>query len=305
MKIHMTRTDLLVLGGVVIWAAGFSIAKYGLREIGPLAFAAVRFLAAAVLIVVWVWIVEGKPTIRRDDWPWVVLVGLAQIGVYQLFFSVGLSQTTASNASLLDGTAPIWTAIIAAVSRKESVTMQQIVGILLSVAGLSVVVVGNGTLTLGPESVRGDIMVLIAASLTGAAAVISKRLLRRYSPLRMMSISMVCGSLFLLPFAWPQMVAQKWGAVSLGAWLALLYSVVLAAVLAYVIYFKSIGEIGATRTAAYNSLMPPIAVVIAMLALGEYLTPAQVLGAIVVLCGVVLTRFAPMRWQGQVGASDQ
>ena len=292
MRIRLTRTDLLVLGGVVIWAAGFSIAKYGLREIEPLAFAAVRFLAAAVLIMVWVWIVEGKPAIRRDDWPWVVMVGLAQIGIYQLFFSVGLSQTTASNASLLDGTAPIWTAVFAAVFRKEDIARPQMMGILLSIAGLSIVVAGTGALMLGPESARGDIMILIAAILTGAAAVISKRLLQRYSPLRMMSISMVCGSLFLVPFAWQQTVTQEWGSVSLGAWLALLYSVVPAAVLAYVIYFKSIGEIGATRTAAYNSLMPPLAVVIAVVALGEYLTPAQILGAILVLCGVGLTRFS-------------
>jgi drug/metabolite transporter (DMT)-like permease len=304
MKIRLTRTDLLVLGGVVIWAAGFSIAKYGLREIRPLAFAAVRFLAAAVLIVVWVWTVEGRPAIKREDWLWVVLVGLAQIGVYQLFFSVGLSQTTASNASLLDGTAPIWTAIFATVSGKETTTTLQIMGILLSIAGLSMVVVaGNSTLTLGSESIRGDIMILIAAILTGAAAVISKRLLRRYSSLRVMSISMVCGSLFLLPFAWPQMVTQRWSEVSLGAWLALAYSVVLAAVLAYVIYFKSIGEIGATRTAAYNSLMPPLAVVIAMVALGEHLMPLQVLGAIVVLGGVVLTRFAPVKRARQVGSA--
>ncbi|TKJ30017.1 MAG: hypothetical protein CEE40_06315 [Chloroflexi bacterium B3_Chlor] len=172
---------------------------------------------------------------------------------------------------------------------------------LLSFAGLAVVVLaGNGSLTLTWESIRGDILILIAAILAGAAAVISKRPLQRYSPLRVMSISMVCGSVFLLPFAWPEMVAQEWTEVSFGAWLALAYNIVLAAVVAYVIYFKSIGEIGATRTAAYNALIPPMALVIAIVTLGESFTPMQALGAILVLGGVVLARFAPVkeRWQG-------
>lgn len=81
----------------------------------------------------------------------------------------------------------------------------------------------------------------------------------------------------------------------MGAWLALAYNIVLAAVVAYVIYFKSIGEIGATRTAAYNALIPPMAVVIAIVTLGESFTPMQALGAVVALGGVVLAGFAPVK----------
>ncbi len=304
MKIRFTRTDLLVLCEVVIWAAGASVIKYGLREIGPLAFAAVRFLASALLMVIWVWLVEGKPVIKREDWASVALVGLAQIGIYQIFFSIGLDYTTASNSSLLFGTVPIWTAVVAAASRQETISPAQVVGILLAFAGLAVVIAaGNDGLSLAWGNFRGDILTMIAAILTAVAAVISKRPLRRYSPLRMMSVSMVCGSLFLLPFGWPEIVAQEWSQVSMGAWLALAYSVVLAAVIAYVIYFRCIGELGATRTAAYNALMPPMAVVIAIVTLGESFTLMEGLGAIVVLGGVALVRFAPVkeRWRRSQG----
>jgi drug/metabolite transporter (DMT)-like permease len=294
MKVHLTRTDLLVLIVVVIWAAGFSVLKYGLREIGPLAFATLRFLASAVLMVIWLLIAEGKPVIKREDWVWVALVGLIQVGVYQIFFSLGLHHTTASNASLLDGTVPVWTAIIAAASRQERIAPLQVVGILLSFAGLALVITaGNGGLALTWENFRGDILIVIASILTALSAIISKRPLQRYSSLRVMSISVVCGSLFLLPFGWPEIVAQEWAQVSLGAWLALGYSVVPAAVFGYVIWFRSISEIGATRTVVYGTLIPPMAVVIAIVTLGETFTPWQALGAVVVLAGVVLTRFAP------------
>ncbi len=294
MRVGLSRTDLLVLCVVLIWAATFSVVKVGLREISPLAFASVRFLGAAVLLLIWVWVAEGRPVIKREDWFWVGLVGLMAIGVYQVFFTLGLHYTTASNSSLIMATVPAWTAMFAAASRQERIAPLQIVGILLSFAGVAVAVTGGGgRVALTWENVRGDSLTLIAAALTASSAVISRRPLKRYSSLRVMSVAMVCGSLFLVLVAWPEMASQDWAHVSLAGWLALAFTTILGACVAFVIWYKSISEIGASRTAIYNNLIPPVAIVIAFAALGERFTPLQALGAAVVLGGVALTRFAP------------
>ncbi len=296
MKVRLTRTDLLVFCVLVIWAATFSVLKYALREIGPLALAALRFLVTAALLLIWVWVAEGKPIIKRGDWIWIVLLGLTAIGLYQIFFILGLHYTTASNSSLLIGTAPVWTAIIAIASRQERITSLQVVGVVLAFGGVALVVSGGGgSLSLTWESLRGDILTIIAAILTASSAVISKRPLQRYSSLRVMSISMVCGSLFLIPFAWPELAAEEWAQVSVGAWLAVAYSIILGGVFAYVVWYKSISEIGATRTMVYNTLIPPVAILIAVATLGERFTPLQALGAVVILSGVALARFAPLK----------
>ncbi len=296
MKVRLTRTDLLVFCVLVIWAATFSVLKYALREIGPLALAALRFLVTTALLLIWVWVAEGKPIIKRGDWIWIVLLGLTAIGLYQIFFILGLHYTTASNSSLLIGTAPVWTAIIAIASRQERITSLQVVGVVLAFGGVALVVSGGGgSLSLTWESLRGDILTIIAAILTASSAVISKRPLQRYSSLRVMSISMVCGSLFLIPFAWPELAAEEWAQVSVGAWLAVAYSIILGGVFAYVVWYKSISEIGATRTMVYNTLIPPVAILIAVATLGERFTPLQALGAVVILSGVALARFAPLK----------
>lgn len=296
MRVRLTRTDFLVLCVVLIWGATFSVVKYGLREIGPLAFTAVRFSGAALLLLAWVWVAEGRPVIRREDWLVVVLVGLTAIGVYQVFFTLGLHYTTASNSSLILASVPAWTAIFAAASRQERISALQILGISLSFVGVALTIMGRrDAISLTWENLRGDVLMLIAAALTASSAVISKRPLQRYSSLRLMAVSMVCGSVFLLLISWPEMLAQEWTHVSLGAWLALAYSTILGGGVAFVIWFKSIGEIGAARTSIYNNLIPPVAIVIAFTTLGERLTPLQALGAVVVLSGVALTRFAPSR----------
>jgi drug/metabolite transporter (DMT)-like permease len=296
MRFRLTRTDLLVLCVVVIWAATFSVVKYGLREIQPLAFATVRFSGAAVLLLIWVWVAEGAPVIERKDWIWIVLVGLTAIGVYQVFFTLGLHYTTASNSSLILATVPAWTAMFAAASRQERIGALQAVGILLSFGGVAVIITAKGSdLALTWQNFRGDVLTLVAAALTASSAVISKRPLKQYSALRVMAISMVCGSLFLLMVAWPEIVTEEWARVSLGAWLALAYGAILGAGIAFVIWFRSIGEIGASRTAIYNNLIPPVAIAVAFVTLGERFTPLQALGAVIVLSGVALTRFEPIQ----------
>ena len=293
MRIRLSRTDLLVLCVVLIWAASFSVVKYALREMGPLSFATVRFGTASVMLLVWVWVSEGKPVIRREDWARVILVALTAIGVYQVFFTVGLQYTTASNSSLMLATIPAWTAMFAAASGQERIAPLQVVGMLTSFVGVALTIRGGGDgFQLAWDSVRGDALTLVAAALSGASAVLSKRLLSKYSALRVMGISMLCGSLFLMVISAPQMVAQEWAHLSWGTWLALAFSAVPAAGLAYVIWFKSIGEIGASRTAIFNNLIPPVAILIAVATLGERFTPMQALGALVILMGVALTRFA-------------
>ena len=97
----------------------------------------------------------------------------------------------------------------------------------------------------------------------------------------------------------PEMAAQDWVHVSWGTWLALAFSSVLAAALAYVIWFKSIGEIGASKTVIYNNLIPPVAIFVALALLGERLSALQALGAAVILVGVALTRFVQTRAVGR------
>jgi drug/metabolite transporter (DMT)-like permease len=293
MRIKLSRTDLLVLCAMLIWATSFSVVKYALREMGPLSFAAVRFGTASVMLLAWAWVSEGKPVIRREDWVRTVLVGLTAIGAYQVFFTVGLKYTTASNSSLMLATIPAWTAMFAAAVGQERIVAWQVVGLLLSFVGVAVTVGGSGDgFQLAWDGVRGDALTIVAATLSAVGTVLSRRLLSRYSPLRMTGVSMACGSLFLLAVSLPQMVTEDWGHLSGGTWLALAYSAVLAAGLAYVLWFKSIGEIGASRTVIYNNLIPPMAILIAFTTLGERFTPVQALGALVILLGVALTRFA-------------
>jgi drug/metabolite transporter (DMT)-like permease len=64
----------------------------------------------------------------------------------------------------------------------------------------------------------------------------------------------------------------------------------MAVAVAYVVWYTSVQRVGSARTAIYSSLTPVVAVMVAWIALGDRMTPLQIMGAVVVLAGVLLTR---------------
>lgn len=293
---RLTRVDLLIFAVVLIWGSVFSVIKYTLQEIDPLAFVTARFLGASILLLALVYLMEGKPIIRREDWPRVALMGLSGIGIYQICFTLGLNYTTASNSSLIIATSPIFAAFFAWLLGEESITPRQIVGILLSFVGVTLIVkAGSERLALTWENLRGDALTLIAAVLNAFSAVIAKRPLERHSSLRVMAVGMVLGTLFLLLFGWQPLLTYPWARLSFPGWLGLGYAFLPAGVIAYVLWYQAIGELGATRTLIYASLIPIVAVLVAVLTLGEQFTALHALGALVVFVGIALTRLAPRR----------
>jgi drug/metabolite transporter (DMT)-like permease len=291
---RFTKVDLLLFAVVVIWGSVFSVIKYSLLEIDPLAFATARFGGAALFLLITLWLLEGKPTIRREDWLRVGVVGIIGIGLYQMLFTLGLHYTTASNSSLLIATGPIFTLLFAVLFREERIVPLQIVGILVSFLGVAMIVgAQSGGLTLSAEGLKGDLFTLTCAAINGLCAVISKRPLERHSSLRLMTVSFVLGTVSMLPFSWRALLHQSWAHLSLNGWLGLGYSAFIAAGLGYVLWFRAIGEIGATRTMVYNYLIPVVAVGVAVLTLREHFALLQALGALIVFVGIALARLVP------------
>ena len=292
---RFAKVDLSILAVVLIWGSVFSVIKYTLQEIDPLAFVTARFGGAALLLLITLWLLEGKPTIRREDWLRVGVVGIIGIGFYQILFTLGIYYTTASNSSLLIATGPIFALLFAVLFREERIVPLQIVGILVSFLGVAMIVgAQSGGLTLRVEYLKGDLFVLTCGAINGLCAVISKRPLKRHSSLRLMTVSMLLGTVSMLPFTWRAVVYQPWVHLSLKGWLGLGYSSFIAAGLGYVLWFRAIGEIGATRTMVYNYLIPVVAVGVAVLTLKEHFSPLQALGALVVFVGIALARLVPL-----------
>ena len=289
---HLT-TDLGLLGLAVIWGVNFTVMKLVLAELEPLALNALRFpLAAAAL-----WIVlrsrPGPWLPRREDLGRVLALGLVGNVVYQLCFIYGIDWTLAGNASLLLATTPVWTLLLSAAVGHERPGRRALFGVLGTLVGITLVVVGSGeAITLDSSTVRGDLLMITASILWSTYTVGGRAPITWYGSLRMTAWTLWAGTPLIVLMGLPSVLRTDLGSVSPGAWLGLGYAGFLSIGLAYLLWYRGVERLGNNRTAVYSNLVPVAALITAWLWLGEVPTGIQVVGAVVILGALTLARLS-------------
>ena len=284
------RVDLVLLGVPIVWGVNYAVIKVALRELEPLAFNAIRFALATLTI----WVLArrmGAPLRipRRRVWS-LALLGLLGNTVYQLVFIAGIARTTASNASLIMAAVPVIVALLGTASGSERLRGRGWAGVTLAAVGLVLL------LSAGPRSgydrgnLGGDLLMLAAASTWALYTLLGASLMARTQSLGATLVTFLAGTPVLLLAAIPSFVRQDWRAVGVAGWAGVGFSGIVAIALAYLAWNTGLGAIGGTRTAVYSNLTPVVAATVAWLTLGERWGPGQLVGAIAVLLGIVLTQ---------------
>ncbi len=284
-----TWVDGLMLCVVLIWGLNFVVLKLALPEFELLAFVAVRFAVATVSLLLLTWWREGNVGCARADFWRLLGLGLLGNGLYQILFMNGIARTSAGNTSLMLATSPIFVALMSAFLG-ERIPRLAWWGIGLSFVGIGLIIEGGAGAQLGSEHLLGDLFVLGAAVCWGCYTPLLRPFLKRYSPLKLNMLTMALGTLPLFVLGAPAVTRQPWGQVSAGAWLGLLYTALFGIVAAYLIWNIGVQRAGSARTAVYSNLVPVCALVAAALLLGERIYPLQLVGAAIVIAGIVLTR---------------
>ncbi len=276
---------------IFIWAANFSIAKFALADISPLAFNGLRFALASLLLYLFVSLSRTKVRMARRHVPALIALGVLGNTVYQVLFIYGLDWTLAGNAALMLATTPIFTTILSVSFGQERVGRLAWGGVAVSFIGIALVVWGGSRgVQFGSDTVRGDLTTLAASLAWSSYTVGSSPLVRRYGPVPVTAVTMWIGGLGLLAVSAPSIVAQEWSTVRPMSWVALLFSGTFAIAVAYLLWYYSIKRLGNTRTAVYTNFIPVMALIIAWLVLAEVPTWLQLLGAAGILGGTLMVR---------------
>ncbi|HET9453166.1 MAG TPA: DMT family transporter [Gemmatimonadaceae bacterium] len=282
--------EVAVLVMALIWGVNYSVIKYGMTFVSPMAYNTLRVILAAVVLFAIARAFGGAWPSRRDTLTLLAL-GVLGNGLYQMLFAEGVSRTRAGEAALVVGASPALIALFGRLKGVERVTTRGVIGISLSIFGVGLVVLGRAA--SGPSasdgSLLGDLLVLAGSVCWAVYTVYLIPFTTRVSGLYVVALSLLGGSAFLLVIGAPALLAQDWH-LPARAWMALVYSGIGALVIAYLLWYRGVKVLGATRTAMYANLQPIIALMVAWLTLGERPTSWQVVGAATIVGGVILTR---------------
>jgi len=294
----------------LVWAANFIVVKAANHEIPPVTFALGRFSLAAVVLLVALRLREGSAAPPKGDALAIVGLGAIGFGIYQVIWSIALQSIPAGDSALLIAATPVLTSLLAVVAGSDVLTRLKLAGGVISFTGVSIVVLAGPGLALGLGGgaaggavLVGDLLTLGAAFCWSIYTAFVSTHLRRHSPLRITAWAMVGGCLVLAgPGLW-QAIGADWSHVSVGAIGGFFYASIFAAGVANVLVFRAIRLLGPTRITAYQFLVPFIAVVLGAAFLGEPIRTAQLLGGLVIVAGVALTRaprsFDVVSWIGE------
>ena len=294
MRIRFTRIDALLLVLTLIWGSNFVVVKTAMREIPEYGFGALRLLIASTLFIVVLQRAGGlrqlAEGISARDWRHFVLLAIVGHSIYQVLFLGGVRRTSVANSSLIFGCTPIVISLVSSYVGHERIAPVRWAGVLISFFGIYIVV--SQTRQAGATPF-GDLLVAGAVAAWTAYTIGCRPLLSRYSPLVVTGFTMIIGALGYLPLGIGSLLRLDWSSVSAMAWIGMVYSAVLALVVAYLIWYTAVQRIGNSRTSLYSNVVPLVAMVVAAMTIGEPLTPRKIGGAVAVLIGLALTRVEP------------
>jgi len=275
----------------LIWGINFSVIKATLAFVSPLAFNALRFpLAILVLSLAGLGTSRVRPS--RPDTVRLIALGFFGNVVYQLLFILGLDNTSAGSGSILLATSPVWTAILAGALKQDRISRLLVAGMLLTVVGVTLVVWGGNrnTLWISQDTLWGNVLILLAAVVWAVYTVAGKGLVDRYGPLRVTAWTLWAGTPGVVALGIPDLLRTDWAAMPVSAVLGVLFAGLGGIGVAYLIWYAAVGVLGSSRTALYSNTVPVVALLTAWVWLGEVPRPLQMLGGVLVVAGVVVAR---------------
>jgi drug/metabolite transporter (DMT)-like permease len=272
---------------------------------GPRAMAFWRMGCAALVFGALAFLRHGRGALpRRADVPRLVACSFFGIALNQVLFLEGLARTTVVNAGLLITLIPVFTYGIALALRQELFRAGRAAGILVALAGATILVLARPVAgaTPGASSLAGNLLLVLNCLSYALYLVLARPLLARYPSM------VVIAWAFLLTFwCWPFVVVGHPLAPdepSLRALWGLAYVLVFPTVLAYLLNTYALARVSASTTAVFIYLQPLVTGVTGTWLLGERLGIAAWVAALLLFLGIglVLRRPSARRQRGTRGS---
>jgi drug/metabolite transporter (DMT)-like permease len=272
----------------VLWGCSFLFIDIGVDHLAPEVVAFARIALGAATLAVFP---SARRAVPRRAWGWVALLGVTWMAIPFVLFPVAEQWIDSSLAGMINGSAPLFTALVAALAMGRLPSSRTAAGLAIGFAGVAVV--SWPALRDADATALGAALVLVATLLYGVAFNIAGPLQRSHGALPVLLRAQLVALVLTAPlgvaglddssFAWSSVLAM----VALGCG---------GTALAFVAFTTLAGRVGATRGSVTIYLIPPAAIAAGALFRDEPIGAAAVVGTVLVLAGAaVVSRGARLR----------
>lgn len=284
----MSRPLWLIAAPVIfllLWSAGFGIAKLGLQHAPPLTLLAMRYVLVLVILLPLAAVVRPPLPKTRRAWVDVAVVGfLIQVVYFGLCYVAFKSGTSAGAVAIVVCLQPILVALIAPRFVGERISARGWAGLALGLAGAALVILSRQS--VASEGMFGIICAGFALLGITSGTLWEKRFGVTHHPITANLIQYAVGAAFCVPLAW---ASERFEVVWNWEFAAVLFYLVVAnSLLAMSLLLAMIRAGEVSRVSALFYLVPPLSALFAWPLLGEVMPPLGWAGMVLAALGVAL-----------------
>ena len=275
---------------VLLGSSTALISKFALREL-PVEFLPLVRYGVAGLVLLPVVLQNGQlGRLFRQDGVRLLVASILCVPVNQMLFLHGTKLAPTTHVGLIYATCPLFVLMIAVILRQERLVKGRILGIVASVSGAGVIALGNLWKPAGVASdgLMGDLFLFGAVVSWGAYLTVNKPLVARHGALAVLAGTFLLGATLHAPMA--AMSAGAWSSkiqtASSWAWLSLFYLALVVSIIGLSCQNIALRLFDASQVATVGNAAPALTVVWGILLLGEPLSPALIVGGLLVLAGI-------------------
>jgi len=292
MSKRRAKAYIYLLASAAIWGIAGPIIKFTLENFSAYTFLAYRFMLSTTVSIVILFLTKQhlpkNPKVRLTLFFWGFLTSTVALG----FLFLGLEKTTVVDMTIITMANPLLITLAGTKLLGEHVTKREKLGITITILGVALTTIDpllknhhNGALT-------GNIFVALYLIVNMFSAVLAKHLTRKkVTPTIMTSTSFVVGFLTMVPIALftegTQIISQI-TSIPLPYHLGVIYMALISGNLAYTLWVKGQKTVEISEASLFSYLNPVFAIPIAIIWLGESFTIPSIMGAAVIILGLII-----------------
>ena len=278
--------SLCLLIATLLWGSSFIALKYAITVYDPTFVIFLRMLITlSVSLCLWRWVKRFQ--YQSGDWKYLLSMSVAEPCLYFLFEGYALQNTSASQAGVLVSCLPVIVAFFAFYVLKEQLSRAIISAFSLCIGGGILLTVVSPSSEHAANPVLGNFLEFLAMLCAAYYSVSVKHLAARYSPLSLIALQGLSGTLFFAPFLF---FLELPAVHNSNALLSILYLGTFVTLGGYGFYNYALSRVSVLTAAAYVNLIPIFSLLLSALILNEVLNSEQWLSILIVFAGVLVSQ---------------
>jgi len=281
---------LLLILTTLFWSGNFVLARAMHLDLPPITMAFSRWLLALLIILPWLL----PRLIRQRKVLWdnagsLLFFGVVGVAGFNTQVYIGLQDTSATNAVLMQSMVPIMILVLGALFLGERGSRKQWLGVTLSFIGVAVLIArGDLQSLLGLEFNRGDLWIFGAVLVWSVYSLGLRWRPKGLDGFTFFGITVVVAVVVLAPLAWWEQTEVPTLEWQMPMLLTVLYMAIFPSILAYLFWNRGVEELGASVAGLFIHLMPVFGMLLSVIFLGEALHSFHLWGVVLIFAGIYL-----------------